>query len=312
MSSKSSIPRLPQTSLLQKGRAFWQLEMPELGEVSKWDDHSTRWGLPQRWALWVKTRRSRKLFPPNYPGQQTLGYGGHEITWRALKSPSGQACNTIQWNMTLCVNPGISTLQNFSSEYCIPDHSKVCGQFSCHTHTAKWTQAFSLHPVHNSFRYISKTLLTIIPTEVLPQMTTATYSQFIFTHFSFRHCYFLLYCQSLWTYSIHSHDSSSHFLGTVTGSCSNSMGTMLTTPQMRKLAGKVRSDPGQWVADLRLHLITGPWPHPLNSRDPGASWKDVSPNFCEARTPGRLRDLDHGLGSPFTNTYELQVKILFL
>lgn len=82
--------------------------------------------------------------------------------------------------------------------------------------SAKWTRAFFLHPVHNSFRYMSKTLLTIIPAEVLPQMTTATYSQFIFTHFSIRHCYFLLYCQSLWTYSTHSRASSSHFLGTVT------------------------------------------------------------------------------------------------
>lgn len=96
----------------------------------------------------------------------------------------------------LCVNPGISMPQNFSSEYCIPDHSKVCWQFSCHTqcnkNTVKWTRAFSLHPVRNSFRYISKALLTIISTEVLPQMATATYSQFIFANFSFRHCYFLI------------------------------------------------------------------------------------------------------------------------
>lgn len=68
-----------------------------------------------------------------------------------------------------------------------------------------------------------------------------------------------------------------------------------------------------WPVSGRPEAAPHYWaPHPLNSPDPGASWKDVSPNFCEARTSGRLRDPDHGLGSPFTNIYELQVKILFL
>lgn len=190
MSSKSSTPRHPQTSLPQKGRAARDARAGGTEQVGC--PQYTRWGPPQRWALCVKSRRPRKLFTPNSPGQQILCYGGHEIIWRALKSPSGQASNSVQWNMTLCVNPGISMPQNFSSEYCIPDHSKICWQFSCHTqcnkNTAKWTWAFSLHPVSNSFRYISKALLTIISTEVLPQKATATYSQFIFANFSFRHC----------------------------------------------------------------------------------------------------------------------------
>lgn len=115
---------MPQKVCRQVHRKTWEIKIDGMATVQGESSYNND-------ALWAKVKRPRKPFLPNYPGQQILGYTSHERT-RALKRPSGQASNPVQWNMIPYVSLGISLLPNFPSEYCIPDYSRICWQFSWH------------------------------------------------------------------------------------------------------------------------------------------------------------------------------------